>query len=200
MVLYWRGKLSLDESDGLLARFYAKASDALCGHAFSVEGRRLREAPETIPSEILDRLKTLWERRLAVAQAARPPASHAAELAAFGWWFTSAKFDDAWAIAQLIEVLKLVGKVEPDHMVVERLSLLAADMPRQAVGCLRLMIEGDKEGWGILGWREHARTILASAIQSTDAETRQAAVDLVHRLGARGHLEFRDLLQKVPSS
>jgi hypothetical protein len=58
---------------------------------------------------------------------------------------------------------------------------------------------GDKEGWGILGWREHARTILRTAIQGTNARARQAAVDLVHRLGARGYFEFKDLLQAAPS-
>jgi hypothetical protein len=91
-----------------------------------------------------------------------------------------------------------VDKIEPDHMVVERLSLLAADMPRQDVECLRLIVEGDTEGWRVHSWREHARTILATAIQGTDAGARQAAVDLVHRLGARGYFEFRDLLPKAP--
>ncbi len=62
------------------------------------------------------------------------------------------------------------------------------------------MNEGDKEGWGILGWREHVRTILTTAIQSSDLEARQADVDLVYRLGARGYFEFRDLLPKVPFS
>ncbi len=194
MVLYWRGKLSLDEPDSLLARFYAKASDKLCGHAFSVRGRRLYHAQEnTVPPEILDRLRILWEQRLDAARSATP-LSHAVELAAFGWWFTSRKFDDVWAMAQLTEVLRLIGKVDADRRVVERLAALAVDMPQQVVECLHLMVEGDKEGWAIYGWREHARTILATAIQSYNAEACEAATTLVHRLGARGYLEFRDLL------
>jgi len=36
--------------------------------------------------------------------------------------------------------------------------------------------------------------ILTTAIQGSDLEAWQAAVDLVHRLGARGFFEFRDLL------
>jgi hypothetical protein len=56
------------------------------------------------------------------------------------------------------------------------------------------MVDGDKEGWSILGWREYARMILTTAIQGSDLEAWQAAVDLVHRLGARGFFEFRDLL------
>src|SRR5262249_50019007 len=128
MILYWRGKIALDEPDGLLVRFYAKASDALCGYAFSTEGRRLYNTKETIPSKVLDRLKTLWERRLVAAQADPSPMSHAAELAAFGWWFASAKFDDIWALDQLVRVLSLgPSEIVPrmrgvDHLVTEHLT------------------------------------------------------------------------------
>jgi hypothetical protein len=124
---------------------------------------------------------------------------NAAELIPFGWWFASAKFEDTWTMAQLKEVLKLAGKAELDDMVVERLAELAYRMPLPAVECLSLIIEGDKDGWGILGWRDHARTILVTTLQSVDHEARAAAVDLVHRLGARGHLEFRDLLSGTES-
>lgn len=196
MTLYWRGKLSLDEPDGLLMRFYAKASDSLCSHALAFVGRSLHRTEEEVASQILDGLKVLWERRLNVARTVTPPTSHTAELAAFGSWFVSAKFDDAWAIVQLEEALKLAVSVEPDHLVVERLATLAAVMPAHAVECLSLIIEADKEGWHIHGWREHMRTILSSVLQSTDNTARQAAVDLVHRLGARGHLGFRNLVSK----
>jgi len=201
MLLYGRGRLALDGPNGLLALFYEKASDALRGHSISVAGRHLHvdDAQEPISDEVLNRLKMLWEQRLAAAQASASPASHAAELAAFGWWFASAKFDNTWAIDQLLEVLRLVGKVDADRRVVERLAVLVVDMPRQTVKCLHRIVEGDEKRWNILGWREHARMILAAAIQGSDSEARQA-VDLVHRLGARGYLDFRDLLQEGPSS
>ena len=197
MVLYWRGKLNSDESDGLLGQFYAKASDALCGHALEFVGQSLHSTKEAVASQIRDRLRALWATRLEAACCATPPSLHAAELAAFGWWFVSDLFDDTWAIEQLKEALKLSGRVQPDHLVVERLATLADDMPLPAVECLGLIIEGDKEGWGIHGWREHTRTLLATALQSTDETAQQAAVDLVHRLGARGYLAFRDLLSKI---
>ena len=199
MTLYWRGKLDLDDPGGLLARFYVKASDSLCSHALAFVGRSLHSTEEEIAPQILDGLKLLWERRLNAARSATPPTSHIAELAAFGWWFVSAKFDDAWAIVQIKEALKLTVRVEPDHLVVERLATLAAAMPAHAVECLSLIIEGDKEGWHIHAWREHTRTILSTALQSTDDTAQQAAVDLVHRLGARGYLSFRNLLPESES-
>lgn len=206
MLLYWRGKLVLDEPDGLLTQFYAKALDALCGHALSTGGRHLYKTKGAIPSESLARLIALWKQRLNVAQADASPSSHAAELAAFGWWFASAKFDDTWALDQLTQVLNLrPSEIVPrmrgvDHLVAERLAKLVENNPRQVVRCLRLMVEGDVEGWRIRSWREHVRTILDTARQNPDMETRQAAEDLVHRLGARGHFDFRDLLQNIPTS
>jgi hypothetical protein len=67
-------------------------------------------------------------------------------------------------------------------------------MSRQAVQCLALMLEGDKEGWGILGWSAFARKILIDATNSTDQTAKTSAVELVHRLGSRGYFEFGELL------
>jgi hypothetical protein len=81
-------------------------------------------------------------------------------------------------------------------MVIERLAFLVGSMPAQTVRCLRLIVEADERGWDIMAARQHVRTILATAIQSGDQEARELAVDLVHRLGARGDLSLRDLLPK----
>lgn len=195
MTFYWRGKLNLNKPGGLLARFYAKASDSLRSHALEFVGRSLNDTKVAVPSQKLNWLRALWEQRINATRSAIPPVSHA-ELAAFSWWFASGKFDDIWAVAQLKEVLKLAGRVEFDHLVVKRLATLATTMLVPAVECLGLIVEGDREGWRIHGWCEHAQTILATALQSTDKTARQAAVALIHRLGARGYLGFGDLLSE----
>jgi hypothetical protein len=203
MTFYWRGYLNFDTPDGILSTFYEKASADLRGHALSEEGRRLHNTKtvEQIPSEVLDRLRALWERRLASAQADAHPEAYAAELSAFGWWFASAKFEDAWAIDQLMATLKISPSMQTvDHLVSERLAALAAAMPQETVECLRLLAEGDTEGWRLYAWRGHARTILSTATQGADAKARESAVDLIHRLGARGYFDFRDLLPKTISS
>ena len=124
------------------------------------------------------------------------PSSHSEEVAAFGWWFASGKFDDVWAIGQLEEALRLSGKTEPYELVLERLVTLSTTMPVDVVGCLRLIVEGDKEGWNIRAWREPKRTILKTALKSGDPTARQLAESLIHRLGARGYWDFRDLLRE----
>ena len=61
-------------------------------------------------------------------------------------------------------------------------------------GLSLFIVEGDKEGWGVLSWREHARALLATVIHSADITARGRAIELVHSLGRRGYPEFRDLL------
>lgn len=131
---------------------------------------------------------------MSAARAAGTAPSYVEELSRFGWWFTSKKFDDGWALAQLAEALRIAKKAEPDHSVVERLAELSPSIPRNAVECLAMIVEGDKEGWGILGWREFAHRILAEAMNSADQAARAAAADLIHKLGSRGYFEFGELL------
>jgi hypothetical protein len=91
--------------------------------------------------------------------------------------------------------LELAGRTHPDHLVVDRLAQLTAEMPLSAVQCLRMMVAGDKEGWHIHMWKDSARSILRTALSSSDDNARREAEDLVNRLGALGHYAaFRDLL------
>jgi hypothetical protein len=193
MVVYWRGNLDLD--DPLLSRFYNTAPPKLRGHAVAFVGRSL-QGDDPVQSEVLQRLQALWAIRLEAVRGMADPTSGAAELIHFGWWFASSKFDDAWAMEQLREALRIAKWAEPDHLVAERLSGLAAAMPELAVECLALMIVGDRERWHIQGWADDARAILKTVLDETEGATREAAVDVVHKLGALGFSEFRDLLSR----
>lgn len=195
MTYYFRGKLNLDESGGLLNLFYRKASDSLCGYAIEFVGRSLRKAEKDVSSEVLDRLKILWIRRIDIVRSAETSISHAAEISAFGWWFASGKFEDAWAIEQLKEALKQSSRIESDFLVVERLSSLATIFPASVVECLDLIIRSDEKGWHFSGWREQTRTIITAVLQSSDEMARETAEDLINYLGTQGHLDFRNLFR-----
>jgi len=97
----------------------------------------------------------------------------------------------------MAEVLKIVGKVEVDHLVVERLMKAVEVRPVQCVECLSLLVEGSREGYEILGWQERAQTVLASALKSNDAKARGDATALINRLDARGYYGFKELLERV---
>ena len=113
-------------------------------------------------------------------------------MSGFGWWFISKKFDDAWAIDQLLEALKIAGRVDSTHMVAERLAAVVALFPEKVIQALRLIVDGEKESWGFTSWSDKAKEILRFAL-GTDA--RQSAEDLIHYLGSRGYLEFGELLR-----
>jgi hypothetical protein len=193
MSYYWRGKLNLDDPKGLIAQFYDKASGSLCAHAIEFMGRTLYRTKEEIDPETLGRFQKLWEQRIAIIKA-EDSREGKIESSAFGWWFASGNLDDSWSITQLKEVLDIADNIEPNHLVVERLATLVNTMPMASVYCLRKLVESDRKGWHIEGWRRHARTILTIAIQSDDAKAREASIDLIHTLGARGFRGFRDLL------
>lgn len=196
MILYWRGKLSL--SDTLLEYFYKKASGSLRAYAIAFLGRGLRDTSGEIAPVIIDRLKALWTSRLKAAHSEQTGASYVEELAQFGWWFASKRFDNEWALFQLAEALRLANKVEPDHLVVEKLAEMSPTVPLQSVRCLAMIVQGDKEGWGILGWRDFARKILIDAMNSAEQAAKDEAIQLIHRLGSRGYFEFGELLSGSP--
>lgn len=151
----------------------------------------MHQTKEAIEPNILNRIQLLWQQRLETA--ATEPASHTYELAAFGGWFYSGKFDETWAVEQLKEVLKLDVQVE-DFLVSDRLATLAPQMPQSVIECLSLMIETAKNDWHIYGYREEAKIILSAAIGSSNNQAKKTAVELINRLGELGHWEFRELL------
>jgi hypothetical protein len=190
---YWRGKLTLDEN-GLVARFWKKATDKLRAHAIEFAGRSLSNTSADIAPEIDARFKQLWATRLGIAKGSANTADFQEELAAFGWWFRAGKLGYEWELAQLKEVLLLAHKIDPDSMVVERLVELADTNPKDVIECLRILVENTEKPWGIYAWRDEVKKILAAIIQSRDAQAREEAITLVHRLGSMGHLQFRELL------
>jgi len=196
MVYYWLGKLDLDGPG--LTRFFEKAQDALRGQAISFVGNAFHNTEETIPEDVLGRARALWSARFEIAT--RAPAAHAKELAAFGWWFATTHFDERWRIQQLLEVLALSGRAEPDHVVLEHLAELSSRLPCPTVQCLRLLIDGAKEPWTITAWHDQIRTVVANALGSTEQEARDGARAIVNVLAARGYPEFRDLLGNSPGN
>lgn len=193
MTFYWRGKLNLDEP-GALAKFFELASDTLRGYALEFVGRSLNRTENEIDPEILNSLQLLWEKRLETARNSTERSSYATELAAFGWWFGSGKFDEVWAIAQIKQILELTGKVDPDFLLLERLAVLVDPMPESSVECLELLIKNDKSGWSIYGWQNETKAILSKAIQSTSGQAIKTAENIIQDLGKRGHWEYRNLL------
>jgi len=189
MVFYWRGKVDL--KDPLFVSFWEKASDSLRAHAIEFIGRSLKYTDEPIPNEIIEQLQKLWSERF--SQAKRYPAKHEREVAVFGWWFVSGKFDIDWSVTMLLKALKLVPKTEPADMVIERLSEIAETYPLKSGECLRRIAEEDKEGWLLYTNEETIRKVLQFGLANPNA--RRRAEELINYLGSRGFHNYRDLLR-----
>ena len=202
MTFYLRGRLDLD--DPLLQDFYRTAPRGLRAAALRSVGRGMyvivdgsvSESPTPIPQEATNRAIALWDSRLQAAQTAGDPsAEEPAELAEFGWWFVSPTFDEDWALTQLQSALRLAGSIEVGHLVIKRLEELVAVHPTSVLGALELMVKGDREGWGLMSWKDSVREILRSALANPDDQVRRRAVDLTQELGAKGYRDFRSLLK-----
>jgi len=149
-----------------------------------------------LPEEAVDRLKAFWMWRYTQITTTGTSKHYVKELSKFGGWFASGHLDLAWSISQLLNVLKYTGKAEPDHLVIERLVEICELVPGQAVECLRLLIDGDKEGWLLLGQQENVHQILSSAVTSADGHVRDVATEFINWLAARGNRDFLGLLSE----
>lgn len=190
ITFYWRRKASLDDPGDPLARFYARADERLRRHVIEFVGRSLGRTEGEVEEEIRALLVQFWNRRVEAAQRA----GAYGELVPFGWWFASSKLDEGWALGQLVGVLRVAKRIEPDFLVLERFVELAPRRPHEVVECLRHMVEGSREVWEILGWRENLERILRLLLQSGDKEACRKADELINLLAARGHLGYKDLI------
>jgi len=193
VVIYlWRGKISFADG-GLVDNFFQKASDSLRGEAIEFIGRGLIDEPaKQVVPELLGRLRAFWDYRVDITLQAPDDATH--ELAAFGWWFVSDRFDPNWACNQLLRVLKAAKKVEPDHEVVKKLLAHVDQRPVFALEALEMIVEADRDGWSFYGWSSEAKEILETALKRPEREVYQAAKRVVDLLVAKGYFDFRELI------
>jgi hypothetical protein len=192
--LYWNGLLELGESDCLLELFFTNAPTNNRGEFMRKIGWRLHYGKFEVSNDLLERLQKLWEWRVSEVRNVLPSDSQSSDLKWFRWWFASRKFNSNWAIAQLMEVLRLAKQIDFDKDVLHHLVTLGSSMPLATVECLGLMadsIQGDK--WFLSSEQDYSRAILSTALQSGDEETRKAAKELINRLLARNYADLTDL-------
>lgn len=192
MTFYWRGHFSLEEETGLLRRFFAKAPDKIRAEAHEFIGRGLSNTPDPIDSAVLDRVQVLWDWRIESARL--DPISHQAELRSFGWLFSASKFEERWAVDNLLSVLCLTKTIDPDDQVLECLPDYAARFPIEVLDCVRLLIEGQNFSIELSCWGDDLRRIFSQTRQHPEFQVRQASDAVIELLGRLGHLDYRDLL------
>ena len=193
MTYYWRGDI---EFGGLIDDFYTEAPDQLRGHAMWFTGRSVSGWDNNAPPQVFERLQSLMERRLELAETSASPDTFAKELANFGWWFTSSKFSDRWSIETLLRTLRLTEKTEDEMNVVKCLAELCPKYPIECLSCFRLMVEGDRERWLLVGVEDDARRMIKLVLKSNRPAAVDSARRLIEDLIARSHFGFRNLVEQ----
>lgn len=187
--LYVTDKTALDGD--LFGPFFADTPVEVRGKLIESIGIDLMNA-ETLPEERLERLRRLWEARLAAAIGAGGDALR--ELRGFAWWFASGMFSDEWSLTQLAELLEAGGTVDFDHVVIERLAVLRVAQLAGVIRALAALIDVTDEPWFVLGSRDEIRDTLRAGLDADEEAVREKARAATNRLVARGHPEFGELL------
>lgn len=194
IIFYWRGLIDFDS--GLLADFYKVVSTELKAEVIDFIGRVAKDDKE-VPQGVKDKFVALLEKRIAKVKTFENSQESIQEFQSLSWWLASEKFDDEWMLNKLLEVLGLGCDLEGDHLVMERFIAIANKFPLLVIRCSRLLVENDKKRWGIIHWQDDLKSVIDTVLKSGNDEAKAEAVEFVHRLAARGHLEFKDLLQNI---
>lgn len=193
IIFYLREKIDFKDPENLLTKFYSKATDDNCSHIMRFVGDVIKAPYPELQQDLL-LLKSLWEIRINKARKSPSDSINIKEISGFGYWFVTGKFEDKWSLENLQISLEIAGKIDPDSIVIERISELSEKFPKESVRCLKLMAETKEMVWRSDKWYETAKDILRNAQKSGDTEVKNEAIDLINFFGTKGRYDFRELL------
>ncbi|GAA3250747.1 hypothetical protein GCM10010532_097590 [Dactylosporangium siamense] len=189
LVLFLReGTLSLDGQDQLLRTFYSQASADTADRIMFTTSTTL-DRPE-IPETEIQALTAWWDFRVAKLKGT----GTAGELAHFGRWFASEKFDVKWSFAQLVIALQRAGTVDSESAVLERLAGLADSHPSDCLSVLEELITPNTEGWRLSASQKHLETVLRHGTAGDEVDYKRSQ-RLISRLALHHGVRLRHLLR-----
>jgi hypothetical protein len=193
IMLYVWDRISLEEND-LISLFYKVAPPELSAYSIEFIGRSINRE-RSLNSEIINKFKGLWEWRIDKLGGIQN--LNDKEMAAFGWWFASGTCGDDWAFPYLETTLQRTTLKESKMDVFEYMSRVFMEFPDQSLRCLNLFIDKNDDRWFFLQRKgEGVWRILEQGLAHVNPQIREKAEDLVHLLGSKGYLEYRELLKR----
>ena len=189
ITFYWRGVIGLSVFEAFLSR----AADDLIGQVMWYLGDALQNTAETIPSEVLVRIRTLWEARFEIIEQAG--VDHIQEARSFGYTFSSRKMEDAWATDMFERLQSVPGVRGTPNAAIERLAEIAADEPDIAVRLFARALNQAENDWDYISWRDAAVQIVISSEASTQDDARECRQDIIDFYIKHGELDFRSYVQ-----
>lgn len=187
-------RAAIGAGDELWERFWQSGASSIRARALQFIGRTIDIEKEPLPRALREKFVAIAEARIKAAEASEDKKPFLEEMRALGWWFANKAFDTDWAISNLDRVLDLTdGQIEAEFRLAQRLAEMCKSLPAPAAKCLRKMVTGTAEVWGILGHPEHIRTVLRTAKDSGDAQAFFEVRKISEALVLRGFDDFRTL-------
>lgn len=190
ITFYWRGILPMP----MLERWFEKAGDELAAHSMDFLGRALRNTTGDIQSEVLRRIRELWDWRLRVITT--ETGQHPREASAYAATFVSSKLDEDWSLAALESVVDEGGPGRLGRDTIEHLTQTAAAKPATATRLTLRILEGAANNWDHSAWRHQVRDLLNATADAPDDETREHRSEIIDHYVTRGHYDFKNHIRK----
>ena len=192
VILAGRGLVAWSDDDCLLRRFFENAQPNDADRAIWLVGRDLCDDESDVSDDAMRRFRRLTEELLCLLKEhGRERMGH---LKSLGWWIASGRFEPEWTLSRLARLLELAGAAEPGFEVMDRLVELSGSHPADVFEVLRMWVNrSGLDGGAMAGHSQSVRVILRAALSHPPTE--DDARSFIHRLGAAGHLDFRDVLE-----
>jgi hypothetical protein len=87
--------------------------------------------------------------------------------------------------------------LEGDFLVMEEVVRHVEQRPMEVLECVELLLRTENTRALVIGSRARFEAIFLSAVASKNAEVREKALALIHRLGSLGHSEFRRFIPRT---
>lgn len=187
ITFYWRSKLDLH--DEIIQAYYIYAPLNIRKHAIEFIGRSLGKTPGDLDKSIEDRLKALYEWR----QAETEKSGEHKELEGFCWWVDANIIDSQWVLTKFHELLKVLDKVDSLDFAARKLGSYLDVNPSMVLECMDMMLDKLQVHGMYFTWNDAAQEIIREALLLEDIKDQ--AIELVHKFGSRGFLEYRKLLK-----
>lgn len=183
----------LPREGGPLATLVRSGRTWLVSGVVEEAGRLINRSTDVSP-EIMEAFHDLWVHIRRAAEETDPDVAKAS-LGGFAWWFDS-PLPAAWTLPELVELLTLGVRMDPEFTVFKQ---LAAAAPAQSALALQALeaITGDvTQGWVLRAHEKEISVVLETCLRGTDGVLRARAEVLVHKLGRAGLLALGDLLRE----
>ena len=194
-IAWLSGVASVDDQDELVKIAFARAASKDIAHFYWEIFRGWTDSSVPPDRERAERLLSFWKWRLQVLESLADTPERTEELSALGWLALIPWLSDAEVLPLLERTTDLVGgRFVMEHTLWERVGKLVLLEPDRGFAIAARILEAVMSSDYPFLNPADVRPVLQHALAAGSVTTKQAARDLINRLGERGIARLDDLL------